>query len=226
MANENTTAWLVRAGQRGKYARDFVTVGAVSIDGVVAGVGDLSTQGDDEVFMALQAADRRKPADDLRDLRMFSSRMAVGDMVVTSDIAGGDLVFGDIEGDYEYSVVPILGDHHHSRAVRWFGRLTIDHVEPFLAKAVDYRQGDVRRLPEQLHWLRIAGEVREGLGRPADDFPHRSVSAPKARSSTPRKRAPAKPPVVLVPDRLCPSCGLLRSPSMFVDGSDYCRDCD
>ena len=36
----------------------------------------------------------------------------------------------------------------------------------------------------------------------------------------------ANPTMVVNPDKLCPSCGLLRAASMFPDGSEYCRDCD
>jgi len=225
--HDDRTAWLVKAGKRAKHARDFVTKDMVSIGTEWPGVGDLSTASDAEVFLAIEAAGRKKPADDLVQLRILSTRMTAGDIVVTPDVANGDLLFGAVDGEYEYSARPVVEDHHHSRPVSWFGRLTVDHLEPFLAKAVDWRGGTLRRLPEQTHWLRLAGEIRDGLGRPANDFPRIAKAAPAKRktpSSTPRMAA--NPTMVVNPDQLCPSCGLLRAASMFPDGSKYCRDCD
>ena len=224
--HDDRTCWLVKAGPRARHARTFVEKGIVSVGSEWPGVGDLEAASDADVFLALEAAARRKPADDLVQARILSQRMAVGDVVVTPDTANGDLLFGDVTGDYAWSAAPVVEDHHHRRPVAWFGRLTEEHVEPFLAKAVAWRGGVLRRLPEQVHWLRLAGEVRDGLGRPADDFPRVATPAPRARRTSSAPRVAAKPKVVVNPDRLCPACGLLRAASMFPDGSDYCRDCD
>ncbi len=224
--HDDRTCWLVKAGPRSRHARAFVEKSIATAGSQWPGVGDLAVLSDADVFLTLEQAGRRKPADDLVQARILSTRMAVGDVVVTPDTAGDDLLFGEVTGEYRWSPTPIVEDHHHARPVEWFGRLTVDHVEPFLAKAVEWKGGVLRRLPEQMHWLRLSGEVRDGLGRRADDFPR--VAAPKAaprkRSSTPR--VAAKPQVVVNPDRLCPACGLLRAASMFPDGSEYCRDCD
>lgn len=227
--HDDRTAWLVKAGARGAYCREFVTQGLVTIGSDWPGIGDLAEVSDADVFVALENAGRRKPQDDLVQLRMFSGRMSTEDIVVTPDPSSGDVLFGAIVGEYGYTVAPMLGEHHHGRIVDWFGRVAEDDLEPFLVKALTLRGATLRRLPEQMHWLRLAGEVRDGRGRPADAFPRSAARVKRgstSRTSTPRTRTPAKPEPVLNPDRVCSICGLLRSPAMFVDGADYCRDCD
>lgn len=226
--HDDRTAWLVKAGPRGKFAQEFITSGLVTVGSDWPGVGDLGALSDAEVFIALEEQGRRKPQDDLVQLRIFSSRMAVGDIVVTPDPSAGDVVFGTVVGDYGHTATPVLGDHCHGRVMDWFGRVSNDLLEPFMDKALGWRGGTLRRLPEQTHWLRLAGEVQDGLGRAADDFPKKKATAARAtrKRVSSKPRVAAKPKVVVNPDRLCPSCGLLRAESMFPSGSDYCRDCD
>lgn len=226
MAFDDVTCWVVQGGPRARHVDAFTGGGMASTGWDFDDLGDLSATPDAEVFLQLEARGRRKPADDLRDLRIFTDRIAVGDVVVVHDTAAGDLLFGEVTGPYAYA--PLGGLHRHTREVRWFGRLAMDLVEPFLAAAIAVRQ-PVKRLPEQLHWQRLAGEVDDFLGRPVDDVRRPTKVSTVRRGGTtaaaPRLRPAPKPVVTGIPDRLCPSCGLLRAPTLFDDGEDVCRDC-
>lgn len=222
MGFEDRTCWIIQGGPRGRHVADFVNGEAVSVGWDWAELGDLKAMEDAEIFLLLEAVGRRKAADDLRDLRIFTDRIAVGDVVVIPDSSIGDLLFGEVTGEYEYA--PLGGAHRHRRPVRWLGRLATDKAEDFLVTATRTRQM-LRRLPEQLHWQRLTGEVADFLGRPVDDVPRRKAAATASRAAGSRPRAAAKPAPVLTPDKLCPSCGLLRAPSLFPDGDEYCRDC-
>ncbi len=228
MGFEDRTCWLVRAGARARYATDFVDRRQVSMAWDWPDVGDLAVTEDADIFLTLEAAGYRKPADDVRDIRIFTTRMAIGDVVVVPDTAADDLLFGEVAGEYEHS--PAAGDHEHARAMRWFGRLRVSEAPDLLVAHTTNARQVIRRLPEQLHWQWLAGEVDDFLGRDVTDVPRiRSTrAAAGTRSTSTRTRRPATPPKpqpVLVPDRLCPACGLLRNPSMFLDDDDYCRDC-
>lgn len=226
MAFDGSTVWLVTAGPRARHAEDFVRQGVMAAGLDLPQVGDLRALDDGDIFQVMTAAERRKPEDDLRELRMFTDRIAVGDVIVTPDTAAADLVFGVVAGEYSFAEE---GDLHHVRDVRWFGRLTESQVKPLLVAHTTRARRSVRRLPEQVHWLRLAEEVDDFLGRPADDIPVRARVARRAstRSGGGRgaRSAPAKPAPKVVPDRICAMCGLLLAPSMFPDDDDVCRDC-
>lgn len=228
MGFEDRTCWVVQGGPRGRHVAAYVRGDIVSVGWDWAEVGDLRASSDAEIYQLLEALGRRKPADDLRDLRIFTDRMAEGDVVVVTDTGTGDLVFGEISGGYAYA--PLGGAHRHTRSVRWFGRFSSAKAEPLLVAGAATKQM-LRRLPEQLHWQRLAGEVEDFLGRPVDDVPMHatrpaSTGAVARRTGTRAStRAPAKPAPLLTPDRLCPGCGLLRAPSMYVGDEAYCRDC-
>lgn len=230
MPAHDATCWLVKSSRKDGDARTYVKEGICAVGAEWPGIGDLATTDDASVFLTLEGAGRRKPQDDLVQARIISDRMAVGDIVVTPDTSTGDLLFGEITGEYAYTPGSRAGGDVHQRPVEWFGRLTEDHLEPYMTKAVEWRGGRVRKLPEQVHWLRTCDQIRDGLGRPADDFPIATRTVRKARSSgssgatrtsTPRKSVAAK-----VRQQICPSCGLLLAISMFPDGGEYCRDCD
>ncbi|CAN5390365.1 hypothetical protein BH23ACT9_BH23ACT9_22650 [soil metagenome] len=225
MAHDETTCWVVQGGPRGRHVEAYTTGSMVSIAGDVETLGDLRDMADADVFLLLEALGRRKPAEDLRDLRIFTDRIGEGDLVVVHDTGLGDLLFGEVVSPYEYAV--LSGEHRHQRQVRWFGRLAEDKADPMLVKGLRVRQ-PVKRLPEQLHWQRLAREVEDFLGRPIDDVPVRTATVRRSGGGgrrTALPRTPAKPAPVLTPDKLCPSCGLLRAPSMFPDGDEWCRDC-
>lgn len=229
MGLEDATCWVVRAGKRAMHAAEFVDRAAVSVAWDWEGVGDLGRQSDADIFFTLEAAGHPKPAEDLRDLRIFTTRMALGDLVVVPDTSAGDLLFGEICGEYTYMASG--GPHRHSRGVRWFGRLATDQIDGILLANTTNTRMMIRRLPEQVHWQRLAGEVNDFLGRDPADVPkvvqtakvRRSSAAAKPRKSVPK--APSKHTLVLTPDKLCPACGLLRAPSMFPGDDEYCRDC-
>ncbi len=212
---------MIRLPRRGSHARDFVAEGMVSFGWDADLTGDLSARSDAQVYLDLEAAGLAKPEDQIKDLRMFADRMSAGDTVVVLDHTAGDLLFGEITGPYRYA--PAGGSHHQQRPTRWFGRLASDQADQLLVAAMTKGRHRIRKLPEQTRWQRLAGEVDDLLGRPATDVPSRSRTATVRRRAT--SRASSAPKKTVVPDRLCPSCGLLRAPSLFPDGDEYCRDC-
>lgn len=222
MAFDQATCWLVRPERTAGLATEMVDRSLVSTAWAWPGISDLTAQEDADMFLALQAAGRRKPVDDLRMLQMFSDRMQSGDVVVVPDVSAKDLVFGEVTGDYRHGVTG--ADHGHTRPTRWFGRLTLADIDPLLVANTTARVM-IRRLPEQVQWQRLAAEVDDGLGRDVRDVPQVALPASGARTRPRQKAAPAKPQRVPAPNRMCPSCGLLRAPSLFLDGDDYCRDC-
>ncbi len=225
MAFEDRTCWLIRAGERARYAGDFVKRRQVSFAWDWPDIGDLSSAQDAEVYLALEAAGHAKPADDLRDVRIFTNRMAVGDLIVVPDTAVRDLLFGQVKGDYVHAADD--HPHAHARKVRWFGRLATSVAPDLLVGHTTNIRHTVRRLPEQLHWQRLAGEVDDFLGRPVKDVPRQVARAASVRrTGTTRVKAPTTPQFTPTPDLLCAGCGLLRNPALFLGGSDYCRDCD
>ncbi len=225
MAFDDRTCWLIRPGGRSRLPQAFVTHGLVSIAWEWDGIADLRATEDAEIFLALQAAGRRKPADDLRDLRMFANRLSTGDVVVVPDPLADDLLLGEIAGEYDFEAG--RGVHRHARPMRWFGRVATAHVDDVLLTSAAAKDV-IRRLSEQRGWQRLAGEVADFLGRDPSDVPLAARKA-AARTATPRPRArasaPAKPARAAVPDRLCPGCGLLRAPTLFAGDEEYCRDC-
>ncbi len=225
MAFEDRTCWMIRAGARARYAADFVKGRQVSFAWDWPHVGDLSSAEDAEIFLALEAAGHAKPAEDLRDVRIFTHRIVIGDLLVVPDTAVRDLLFGKVTGEYVH--VPEGGDHTHVRKVRWFGRLATSIAPDLLVAHTTNVRHTIRRLPEQLHWQRLAAEVDDFLGRPATDVPREVVrTASVRRTGTTRTKAPVKPHFTPTPDLLCSGCGLLRNPALFDEGADYCRDCD
>lgn len=219
MAFEQATCWVVRLDRAAGPAGEIVRRLVVSVAWGWPGIGDLTVQEDADVFLSLQAEGRRKPVDDLRMLRMFSDRMQSGDVVVMPDASAKDLVFGEVTGDYRYDVH--AANHRHTRPARWFGRLALADIDPLLVGNTAARVM-MRRLPEQLQWQRLAAEVDDGLGRVADDVPQVVTPAGGSRATA---KKPDKPQRATVPNRMCPSCGLLRAPSLFLAGDDCCRDC-
>lgn len=227
MAFEGSTCWLITAGRRARHAEEFVRSGVVATGFDLPDVGDLDVVDDPEIFLALQGAGRRKPEEDLGDLRRLQSRLAVGDVVVVADTAADDLVLGEVTGAYAYADPPVAGTLAHTRPVRWLGRITSSEVDSRLVGHTRKPRAAVGRLPEEVHWLRLAEEVDDFRGRPADDIPVRARRTRRTTSSAggARTRRSSTPTPAPVPDRICPGCGLLLAPSLFEEGQEYCRDC-
>jgi hypothetical protein len=228
MRAEERTWWVLQAGARARHAATFVREGVVSLGWDLPPLGDLAEAPDVAVYQALERGGRRKPADDLRDLRMFTARLAEGDGVVVVDGPADDLLLGEVAGPYAYRAGG--GEHRHVRPARWIGRVGLDEVEPLLASTATAIRQPIRRLPEQVRWHRLAAEVADGLGRPPDRVRAGRTARPaaaRARAAAPSAAAPARTSrsAPATPDRLCPSCGLLRAPSLFGPGEDLCRDC-
>ena len=224
MTLNDPTCWMLRIPRRGSHLGDFVARGLVSFAWDADVLGDLSAQSDADSFADLQAAGHSKPADVIRDLRIFTERIMRGDVLVIHDHAAADVLFGEVTGDYAY--VGDGGVHRQTRPVRWFGRLSTAKVDDVLLVSLTAGRHRIRKLPEQMHWQRLSGEVEDVLGRPATDVRTVARGATTSTGGGRRSRSTPKAPTrTVVPDKLCAACGLLRAPSMFVEDDTYCRDC-
>jgi predicted Mrr-cat superfamily restriction endonuclease len=203
--------WLIRAGHGAEHADTFVRRGVATLGWAsIPGLGDLRHHTDEEILELLSAARRGQPAEDLRELVSFRDA-AVGDLVVTPDTPARDLLMGEITGAYDYAPAPVCGDHRHVRPVDWQARCARDLVPHDLAQPTLHYQRTVLQLPQQDEWRHFVEAMRTGGGRPAD-APATTRRQRKTREPGPRRQ-----------DRVCPSCGLSRSPAMFP--GDVCRDC-
>ena len=210
MVSPTPSVWLVRAGHGAQHVDAFLRRGVMTVGWArIRGLGDLRHHGEEEILDLLAAAGRGQPAEDRRELTSFRDA-AVGDVVITPDTPARDLLVGDITGGYEYAGAPVCGDHRHVRPVQWQARCARADVPHDLAQPTLHYQRTVLLLPQQEEWRAFATQVRTGRGRPVD-LPTSSRQR-QARGSGPRND-----------DRVCPACGLSRSPAMF-DG-DVCRDC-
>lgn len=210
------TCWLNRAGIGGEHADAFVVRGMISLDWAgIEGLDDLRDHDAESMRLRLAAAQRGQPRGDVRELLAFRDEMQIGDVIVTPDPARKDLLFATVDGDYEFSPTPVVGDHRHSRAVTWHGRWSRAGVADHLRKPLDDYKRTVLRLPDQEEWRAIAARIRDGAGAPAQ---------PPA-AATRRTAQVTRAAAMHAPGRTCPGCGIDRGRAMFEPGSALCRDC-
>jgi predicted Mrr-cat superfamily restriction endonuclease len=203
------TVWLVRAGEESRHAARFaassvIAVGWRNIDGL----RDLRGLSEADVLRLLRVAPTlSSPEADAGELLAFRDDIGVGDVVVTPDATQRDVLVGEVTGDYEYLDPSPAGDYRHVRTVNWFGRWDRDLLPDHLRRETNYRR-TLRRLTNRQEWLNFAETMRDSARMP-------TAKPQGARRSTGGSAQSA--------DRVCPGCGLLKSPAQFV--SSVCRDC-
>lgn len=210
------SCWLIRAGEENRNVGDFATSSAVAVGwNGVAGLADLTGVDARALRKILGGSAQVKlPTKDTAELLMFRDEMAVGDAVVTPDPANDDVLVGEILGEYEYRATPV-GDCHHVRTVRWYGRQTRSDLPMALKKATDYRR-TIKRLEPDADWSAVAERAEAGQVRTIDQ-----LAKPRAKTSVGGSRAKPEPP----PGIVCDHCGRQKAKSQYIAGSAYCVDC-
>lgn len=219
-------AWLNRAGHGAEHVDTYVRRGVITIGWArIRGLDDLRELDEVSMERLIVASGARKfPSMDADELLSFRDRMQVGDLVVTTDTKRKAVLLGDITGDYEFHPEPVVGDHRHTRSVRWIGRWPRYDLEPPLRKTLDDYQRTVLQLPNRDDWLAVADSIRAGGGMPIAQKPTRRTRTPAPRAAS-MPKAPQAPAKVATPPRTCPRCQLVLAPGMFDESADVCRDC-
>jgi hypothetical protein len=209
--------WVVRGGEDNRLVDEFV-------DNGVVGVGYFTVPGDpdltaEEVCGFLEAEGTSGiPAHHATMFVEFARAMREGDIVIMPDTPRRDVVIGEVTGAYRYEETIPFERYRHRRPVRWLGRASLDEVPERHSNLYRQRVTFANKGPDH-PLLAFADAVAAGqLGRPAGERPAGS------RRVRPARRAAGTAPSVRS-ERVCPGCGLLRSPSLFPAGSELCADC-
>lgn len=210
MTSESTdTVWLVRAGEDSRHAARFAASNVIAVGWPnIEGLRDLRRLTEADILGLLRVAPTvSSPEADAGELLSFRDQIHIGDVVVTPDATQRDVLVGEVTSDYEYLDPSPAGDYRHVRSVTWFGRWDRDLLPDHLRRETNYRR-TLRRLTNRSDWLNFAETMRDSARTP---------------TASPRAARRATTASVQSADRVCPSCGLLKSPAQFT--SDVCRDC-
>lgn len=125
-----TPAWMVRAGERGYLAQEFLTRGFIGIGW--AEVGDLTSAAtSDEVYTAYMKAYPSEKVGKIGNavamLHKFRSILKLSDHVVSYDPSRREYLVGRISGDYKFEPGEIK-DYPHLRKVEWLGHVSRDRL--------------------------------------------------------------------------------------------------
>lgn len=167
MAIGDRRCWLVRAGERSRHARRFADHDIIAIGWPnVAGLEDLRSMSEQDIFQCLHLSPGiATPEADAKELLSFRDDMSIGDIVITPDAVTGDVLIGEIGGEYCYLANSPAVDYHHIRRVQWYGRWSRDLLAPDLATETKWRR-TIRLLDAHQHeWSALAESVRLGEGR-------------------------------------------------------------
>lgn len=210
------TCWLIRAGESSRHARRFADYDIVAIGWpTTEGLKDLTGMSAKEIRACLD----RDPtiaaaAQDAAELLAFRDDLAVGDIVVTPDAQTAEVLFGEVAGGYEYRDPSPAEDFKHVRQVRWYGRIDRHLLPADLESETRWRR-TIRRLKHQAEWRSMTDRVLAGEGRDAT-----ARGRPDIPGTDRSRHGPSGPPT-----RRCPTCGLAKVESQFVDVDDRCVDC-
>lgn len=210
------TCWLIRAGESSRHARRFADHDIVAVGWpTTEGLQDLTGMSAGEIRACLD----RDPtiaaaAQDAAELLAFRDELAVGDIVVTPDAQTAEVLFGEVTGGYEYRDPSPAEDFKHVRQVRWYGRIDRQLLPVDLEAETRWRR-TIRRLKHQAEWRSMTDRVLAGEGRAVT-----ARGRPDAPGADRSRHGPSGPPT-----RRCPTCGLAKVGSQFVDDDDRCVDC-
>jgi hypothetical protein len=122
--------WMVRAGRGGEYAPVFVEREAAIVGW--GATGDVSGLSREQVVERVKShysyGQRSQLSQAANTLFRLANTMELGDLVVTPEPATRTILFGRVDGPYEYLAQPIGGDHQHARSVSWFARVPRDEL--------------------------------------------------------------------------------------------------
>jgi restriction system protein len=138
---DSPPVWLLRAGQRGRYAADFVANGLAAIGWPA--VGDLRGRDRSDLVAAVAENYGEKGAAGAAGmLWRFANEIAPGDLVLTPDGETRELHAGTVTGDYEFRPSPPVEGYPNLRGVDWSRRFSRDD----LPKRILYQLGSLLTL--------------------------------------------------------------------------------
>jgi predicted Mrr-cat superfamily restriction endonuclease len=165
--------WVVRGGEKNRLVDEF-------IDNNVIGVGfrsvpDGRTVTESALEAILRADNHGSPRQRAERFQDFVWEMSPGDVIVMPDTPRGEVVIGEITGDYKYREDLPADRYRHRRDGRWLGR----HPHSDLPRGREglYRQRQsMRELLDAADLVEHANRVRRGeVGRPATERRQRTA---------------------------------------------------
>ena len=125
------TVWMIRAGRGGAHARRCRDHGVIALGWPCVGdVRDLDLEAD-EVPAAVQR---------------FARDLCPGDLVVTPDSPAGEVLVGEVIGDYRWEADSPIPEFRHLRPVEWIDECPRDELPARAAATVKYYAATVLRL--------------------------------------------------------------------------------
>lgn len=123
-ADSERAVWMVRAGDGGVYAPQFIEKAAVFLGW--GAVGDVSGASPEDlverVARVRPSYNRRQRGQAANALFKFASEMRQGDVVLTPEPASRTVLLGEVSGDYEFGEA-MASDYNHRRLVTWRRRI-------------------------------------------------------------------------------------------------------
>jgi hypothetical protein len=172
--------WFIRGGDKNRLVDDFVDDGFIGMG--YYGVPDGRTLSEADLMARLRTDNVRTAGQRAARFRLFVDEMAPGDVVVMPDTPRGEMVIGEVVGEYEY-----LGDlspdrYRHRRSVKWFGRHPHSYLPP--GREDLYRERRPLRELDAPDFVRHAERVRRGeVGREGERCREQESRFPSALSS-------------------------------------------
>jgi predicted Mrr-cat superfamily restriction endonuclease len=223
--------WIVRAGEKNRYASAFLAHGVIAVGWEVIPYdwGALSSAQILETL--LDAGANPEKADMyLDEILDFRDRMAVGDLVVTPDPPA--VLIGEITGPDRYRLDSPIDEYRQVRTVSWLGSWPRDQLPEALYRETARRDAINRQQEHAEAWLDLGRRLRAGQGPTAG--PGRAAGpsrTPKAATTRPKRQTASAPkavrPKVAAPAQLlCPSCHCRLPATRFAPGAEICTDCE
>lgn len=207
--------WVIRGGDHNRLVDEFV-------DADVTGVGfyavpDGRTVTRSEVSRLLREERKSAAVDWATSMfATFVHDITNGDVVVMPDTPRGEVILGEVHGDYRYEERVPLERYRHRRVVKWFARHAISELPP--GEQSLYKQRVTLSERTSPGMLEHIDRVRRGeLGRPPRERPIRKPTRARCDSTKAVQR-------VRGVERLCPGCGYLKATQQFGTG-ELCVDC-
>ena len=147
----------------------------------------------------------------------FARGMEDADVIFMPDTPRREVLVGEVTGPYRYEETLPVERYRHRRPVRWLGRVGLDDLPEEHRNLHRQRVTFAAKGPDvSLLALADADAAAAGrLGRPAHERRGRTRFVSRERAAA----SPART------ERVCPACGLLRSPTLFPGGAEVCADC-
>jgi restriction system protein len=115
---------VVRAGEGGRYAGEFETLGLIGIG--FNEIGDVAGMDRDALFGHAREQVGSRGGNVAGQIHRFANLMATDDLVAVPDGATRELLYGRVVGEYEHRATAPVAHYRHVRKVKWMGRRNRD----------------------------------------------------------------------------------------------------